>query len=213
MESSEGQGSLDIINIEVEEEECVVGGGLVYAFEEPSEIISDTFKCGACLGEWNHLASFLEHKQQCGGKEAVLMLANAPDHHPDEDDEPVATPDITDKDDNVAMLEEQVTETFEIVTDGDDFQLHEEVEEEEDKPVADEIMDQPALGSTAKLGKYTCSECGKSFKKGYNLKQHLLIHLGEKPYKCPSCSKSFTQKSNLTKHLASHKVSYNLWGG
>ena len=49
-----------------------------------------------------------------------------------------------------------------------------------------------------------CDICGKEFTWPSQLKQHLLIHSGTKPYQCSICSKSFTQAGSLKKHLLCH---------
>ena len=43
--------------------------------------------------------------------------------------------------------------------------------------------------------------CDKFFKKSCNIKDHIRLHSGIKPYKCSECTKTFTQKGNLKKHF------------
>ena len=51
---------------------------------------------------------------------------------------------------------------------------------------------------------YTCRKSPKSFTKSSDLKQHMLIHSGEKPYACKQCSKSFPQSLHLKMHMVIH---------
>ncbi|XP_074657185.1 uncharacterized protein LOC141910349 [Tubulanus polymorphus] len=46
-----------------------------------------------------------------------------------------------------------------------------------------------------------CSQCGKYFKNAYNLKRHLLIHSGVKPFECMVCQKRFARKDKLRCHV------------
>lgn len=53
---------------------------------------------------------------------------------------------------------------------------------------------------------YPCVECGKRFRQGSHLKNHLRTHSKEKPYKClePGCLRSFSQAAGLFKHSKIH---------
>lgn len=51
-----------------------------------------------------------------------------------------------------------------------------------------------------------CRHCNKAFQgryAKYNLKRHLMIHRGEKPFSCPFCPHRANQKGNLKYHILS----------
>ncbi|XP_071034241.1 gastrula zinc finger protein XlCGF8.2DB-like, partial [Parasteatoda tepidariorum] len=55
-----------------------------------------------------------------------------------------------------------------------------------------------------KAGKYHCQFCSYSSYRREDVKRHLRIHTGEKPFQCLLCNKSFNQKSTLKRHLRIH---------
>ncbi|XP_008060104.1 zinc finger protein 705A-like isoform X2 [Carlito syrichta] len=51
---------------------------------------------------------------------------------------------------------------------------------------------------------YECYLCRKAFSNCSNLRQHEMIHTGERPYECHLCGKAFIQNSDLKKHNRTH---------
>ena len=60
------------------------------------------------------------------------------------------------------------------------------------------------LGLHTRGRKFSCSQCGKTFKQKSHLKYHSMIHTGEKPFSCSFCKMCFNQKSNLKTHIVKH---------
>ncbi|XP_067001516.2 zinc finger protein OZF [Anabrus simplex] len=52
--------------------------------------------------------------------------------------------------------------------------------------------------------RYVCSLCGKGFRAFSHRVEHMLIHLGEKPWPCEDCKKTFRTKSALKVHSMKH---------
>ncbi|XP_023015344.1 zinc finger X-chromosomal protein [Leptinotarsa decemlineata] len=50
------------------------------------------------------------------------------------------------------------------------------------------------------MKKHQCSFCHKKFGWPTDLKRHIMIHTGERPFKCNHCNSSFTRNFLLLKH-------------
>lgn len=57
-----------------------------------------------------------------------------------------------------------------------------------------------------KQKKHKCDYCEKFFVSQQNLKEHIFIHTGAKPYQCTICSEYFRQISQLSLHKRNHKM-------
>ena len=52
--------------------------------------------------------------------------------------------------------------------------------------------------------RYSCSVCGRPFRKSGTLARHMRIHTNERPYICEACGKSFKLLFHLRLHAAAH---------
>lgn len=52
---------------------------------------------------------------------------------------------------------------------------------------------------------YSCTLCSYTTNYHTNIKRHIRLHTGERPFRCPVCHKFFNEKGHFKKHLGVHK--------
>lgn len=55
------------------------------------------------------------------------------------------------------------------------------------------------------VSKWSCGICGKNFARNSILKDHQLVHSGQKPHECSRCGKAFTRKNDCVRHEKIHE--------
>ena len=70
------------------------------------------------------------------------------------------------------------------------------------KPPANSFSNVSNLSPQQKI--YECSHCSYKSPFSCNIKKHLLVHAGVKPFACSMCDYRATEKSNLNKHVKRH---------
>ena len=54
--------------------------------------------------------------------------------------------------------------------------------------------------------KFACTQCDKKFNHRSTLKNHLMMHNGERTHHCPECGHGFIKSWNLKRHMESHRT-------
>ena len=73
-------------------------------------------------------------------------------------------------------------------------------------PPSNVLGQQPSTYEPEKIAKakIVCPECKRSFSYPSQLKIHMPVHTGEKPYRCTEYGQAFSQKQHLTVHVRKH---------
>lgn len=62
----------------------------------------------------------------------------------------------------------------------------------------------PLSPKEGSVNKHICILCPRNFARPAELKRHLLVHLGLKPFGCHKCHKTFSRKESLSRHLSNN---------
>ncbi|XP_030640406.1 zinc finger protein 79 isoform X2 [Chanos chanos] len=71
-------------------------------------------------------------------------------------------------------------------------------------PRPSQLLQHQRAHHASKAGGFMCAECGRAFNSHSNLRIHLNVHTGARPYICSDCGKSFSQSGALKIHQRIH---------
>ncbi|KAL4657700.1 zinc finger protein 497-like isoform X1 [Arapaima gigas] len=71
-------------------------------------------------------------------------------------------------------------------------------------PRPSQLLQHQRSQHASKTGGFLCAECGRAFNSHSNLRIHLNVHTGARPYSCSDCGKSFSQSGALKIHRRIH---------
>nr|XP_023689063.1 zinc finger protein 79-like isoform X1 [Paramormyrops kingsleyae]XP_023689064.1 zinc finger protein 79-like isoform X1 [Paramormyrops kingsleyae] len=71
-------------------------------------------------------------------------------------------------------------------------------------PRPSQLLQHQRSQHASKTGGFLCAECGRAFNSHSNLRIHLNVHTGARPYPCSDCGKSFSQSGALKIHRRIH---------
>ncbi|XP_056618095.1 zinc finger protein 586 isoform X2 [Triplophysa dalaica] len=71
-------------------------------------------------------------------------------------------------------------------------------------PRPSQLLQHQRTQHASKAGGFLCAECGRGFNSHSNLRIHLNVHTGARPFSCVDCGKSFSQSGALKIHRRIH---------
>ncbi|KAJ8289797.1 hypothetical protein GJAV_G00005450 [Gymnothorax javanicus] len=87
----------------------------------------------------------------------------------------------------------------------DDSDVSEDEREEEDDDDEEEEEEEMASDASVDgLEKHRCRVCSLTLPSAFQLREHMHLHSGERPYRCAECGKQFCHLANYRAHLRSH---------
>jgi len=101
-------------------------------------------------------------------------------------------------------IEEAIVKKVEVNCEKDKITVSTGKEETSFVEKDDKQTTEPTENKPAKNKRFTCDKCNRNFTQNKSLKEHDLLHTGEKPHKCNQCEECFRLKSQMNKHMQSH---------
>uniref|UniRef100_A0A1A9ULL3 C2H2-type domain-containing protein n=1 Tax=Glossina austeni TaxID=7395 RepID=A0A1A9ULL3_GLOAU len=165
--------------------------------------VNVSFQCTFCQKIFTELYAFLQHLQCEHSPTPVEELSFESDKEETIEEILLA---VEERVSQYVLTKSEDSDSSECILKNDKTEMDNDHKSDElsvDKKEKYDAHSKPPAVSR-KRREYICPRCCKVFKKTWDLKEHLHIHDGLKPYKCEHCPASFACKSNLRVHMRGH---------